>query len=146
MARVAARADPYLAFNFAVEIEGLVVGGFSEVTGLQSEIEVQDHREGGENDFVHKLPGPARFPANITLRRGLTDVDVLWRWYRDVTRGKVRRRNGSVLVLDSRGREERRWNFVDAYPVRWTGPELRATTGAVAVESVELVHRGLAQK
>jgi phage tail-like protein len=140
---LAARADPYLGFNFAVEIEGLVVGGFSEVTGLQAEIEVQDHREGGLNDFVHRLPGPARFPINLTLRRGLTDADVLWRWYQDVSRGLVRRHNGSVLLLDAQGREARRWNFVDAYPIRWTGPELRAATGAVAVESIELVHRGL---
>ena len=49
--------QPYLTFNFAVEIEGLLVGGFTEVSGLESEIEVEEYREGGVNGFVHKLPG-----------------------------------------------------------------------------------------
>src|SRR2546427_12710925 len=53
-----ARSDPFLAFNFVVEIQSLVLGGFSDVTGLQKEIEVQDYREGGVNDYIHKLSGP----------------------------------------------------------------------------------------
>jgi phage tail-like protein len=140
---LATRSDPYLAFRFAVEIEGLVVAGFSEVTGLQSELELQEHREGGLNDYVHKLAGPVRYPANLTLRRGLTDVDAIWGWYRDASRGRIRRRNGSIVLLDSRGEERWRWNFVGAYPVRWSGPDLRAETGAVAVETLELAHQGL---
>ena len=138
------RADPYLALGFLVEIEGLVTGGFAEVTGLQSELEVQDYREGGVNGHIHRLAGPARYPSNLVLRRGLGDIDALWRWYQDVANGIVRRRNGSIVVLDAAGRERRRWNFVGAYPVRWIGPELRAGTAAVAIETLELVHRGLA--
>jgi phage tail-like protein len=53
------RNDPYKAYNFLVEIEGLIVGGFSEVTGMQVEIEVKDYREGGVNEYIHKLPGLA---------------------------------------------------------------------------------------
>ena len=49
------RLDPYLSVNFLVEIEGLVVGGFSKVDGLESTIETQDYVEGGRNDFVHKI-------------------------------------------------------------------------------------------
>lgn len=140
---VATRTDPYLAFRFAVEIQGLVVAGFSEVTGLEWELEFKEHREGGLNDYVHKLPGRVRYPANLTLRRGLTDVDAIWGWYRDAARGQIQRRNGSIVLLDARGEERWRWNFVGAYPVRWSGPELRAATGAVAVETLELAHRGL---
>jgi phage tail-like protein len=137
------RKDPYLTFNFLVEIKGLVVGGFSEVSGLQVEIEVEDYREGGLNDYIHKLAGPTRYPSNLVLKHGLTDVDGLWKWQREVTQGVIKRKNGSIVLLDSTGEERWRWNFSGAYPVRWVGPELRAGTADVAVETIELVHRGL---
>ena len=137
------RNDPYLSFRFVVEIEGLVLGGFTDVSGLQIEVEVEDYREGGLNDYIHRLPGPARYPANIVLRRGLTDAAGLWQWHQEVRRGIIRRKNGSIVLLDSAGEEVWRWNFVDAYPVRWSGPELRAGTADVAVEALELAHRGI---
>ena len=141
------RKDPYLAFNFRVDIKNLSVGGFTEVTGLQVEIEVQDYREGGLNDYIHKLAGPARYPSNLVLKRGLIDIDALWDWYEAVIGGgnqrKIQRRNISIVLLNSLHEELRRWDFEQAYPVRWIGPELRAGTGAVAVETLELVHRGM---
>jgi phage tail-like protein len=137
------RSDPYLGSSFLVEIEGLVVGGFSEVTGLQVETEVEDYREGGENEFVHRLPGPTRYPSNLTLRRGITDVDTLWAWHHEVTRGRIVRRNGTIYLLDAQRLPALSWNFSQAYPVRWSGPDFRAEAGAVAVEAVELVHRGI---
>jgi phage tail-like protein len=143
MAVTGRRVDPYAAFRFRVEIEGLVVGGFTEVAGLDMEIEVTSVREGGVNGFEHLLAGPARYPSRLALRRGLTDSDGFWRWCRDVARGKVERRNGSIVLLDEGGADAWRWNFVDAFPVRWIGPALGAQAGWVAMESVELVHRGL---
>jgi phage tail-like protein len=137
------RVDPYLSFHFLVEIEGLVIGGFNEVTGLTVEVEIEEYREGGLNAYVHKLAGPARYPNNLVLKRGLTDSDALWNWHQDVVRGNIQRRNGSIILLDSAGEEQWRWNFVDAYPVRWVGPDLRASSAEVAIETLELVHRGL---
>jgi phage tail-like protein len=135
--------DPYPAFKFLVEIKGLVVGGFAEVSGLQIEVEVQTYQEGGLNEYEHKLAGPTRYPSNLVLKRGLVDADTLWSWHQDVMRGVITRRNGSIMLLDQAGEEQWRWNFVEAYPVRWVGPELRADTAAVAIETLELVHRGL---
>jgi phage tail-like protein len=137
------RVDPYLAFSFLVEIEGLVTGGFTEVDGLQVEIEVKEYREGGQNDYVHKLAGPARYPSNLVLKRGLTDAMTLWQWCQDTIEGDVERRNGSIVLLDTDGQEAWRWNFVDAYPVKWSGPSLRADSATVAVETLELAHHGL---
>jgi phage tail-like protein len=137
------RSDPYTAYNFLVEIEGLVVGGFTEVTGLQIEVEVQDYREGGLNDYIHRLAGPTRYPSNLILKRGLADIDLLWAWHQAVTHGIILRRNGSIVLLDPAGSEKWRWNFVGAYPVRWLGPELRSGSANVAVETLELVHRGI---
>lgn len=137
------RTDPYLTFRFLIEIEGLVLGGFTEVSGLQIEVETEDYREGGLNEYIHKLAGPTRYPSNLVLKRGLTDIETLWGWHQEVTRGFIRRKNGSIVLRDVVGEERWRWNFVQAYPVRWVGPELRAGTAEVAVETLELVHRGL---
>jgi phage tail-like protein len=134
---------PYLAFNYLVEIEGVKRAAFSEVTGLQAEVEVKDYREGGLNDHMHRLPGPIRYPSNLILKYGLTDDDTLWNWYLQVTQGKIVRKNASIVLLDSAREEKRRWNFAQAYPVRWSGPQLRAGTAEVAVETIELVHNGL---
>src|SRR5919108_2836115 len=123
---LARRRDPYLAFAFLVEIDGLAMAGFSDVTGLNAELEFHDYREGGVNDFIHRLPGPVRHPANLTLRRGVTDVTDLWDWWRDAAAGRIRRRNASVLLLGPDRGVVRRWDVVGAYPVRWSGPELRA--------------------
>jgi phage tail-like protein len=138
------RKDPFLSFNFVVEIDDLVAGGFSEVSGLQAEAEIQEYREGGVNEYIHKRAGPIRYASNLTLKRGVTDPTALWSWYRDVMRGTIKRKNVSIVLMDGAGNEKRRWNFQKAYPVKWTGPELRATTAEIAFESVELAHDGLA--
>jgi len=143
LAALGLRLDPYLGFRFLVEIQGLIVAGFSEVSGLSAEVEVFPYREGGLNEFQHQLPGPTTFPR-LVLKRGLTDFDNLWSWHEDVRRGRITRRNGSI-ILGGESIEHGlwRWNFVGAYPAKWVGPDLRAETATVAVETLELVHQGL---
>ena len=133
---------PYQTFNFAVEIEGLLVGGFSEVSGLEGTVEVEEYREGGVNGFVHKLPVRTTH-ANLVLSRGLTSVSTLWNWYYNTTLGSIQRRNGTIMLLDARQLPVMWWNFRHALPVRWTGPAFTATSDEVAVESLELAHEGL---
>jgi len=132
---------PYLTFNFAVEIEGLLVGGFTEVTGLESMIEVEEYREGGVNGFAHKLPGKTGY-ANLILRHGLTGVGTLWDWYARTTEGAINRRNGTIMLLDASQVPVMWWNFRNALPVRWTGPTFNAASDEVGVEELELVHEG----
>lgn len=139
------RNDPYAAFNFFVEIEGLIFGGFSEVGGLQVETAVHDYQEGGQNEYVHKLPGPARYPSNLILKRGLTDFETFWSWHQDVIAGTIERRNGTIYLLDRLGLPAMWWDFWDAYPVKWSGPDLKADSNAVAVETIELAHRGISK-
>src|SRR5215470_18891799 len=95
--------DPVLGFHFAVEISGLQVAGFSEVSGLQAEIEVQEYREGGVNEYIHKRAGPTKYASNLVLKKGIADSTALWSWYCDVMRGKIERKNLSVVLLDSAG-------------------------------------------
>lgn len=139
---VAEREDPYLSFRFLVEIQGLVVGGFSEVAGLQANTEVEEIKEGGVNDFVHKLPKITKYP-NITLKRGITDLDALWNWHQDIVNGKVERKTVFIILMDSEGNEKWRWSFEHAYPVKWTGPDLKADGSTVGVEALELAHNGI---
>lgn len=144
-AATGSRADPFAAFNFWVEIDGLIVGGFTEVSGLQLETETTPVREGGQNGYAHVLPGPARYPQNLVLKRGLTSADALWEWCQGVAEGRIVRRNGTIYLLKVDGETALAWNFRDAYPVRWTGPDLRGDSSAVAFEAVELAHRGIAR-
>lgn len=139
---VGQRKYPYLSFRFAVEIQQLVVGGFNEVAGLTFETEVETFRQGGENLHERQLAGPTKFPSRLILKRGVGDMDDLWSWYQNVTTGKIERKNIAILLLDSSGREKRRWRFREACPVKWTGPEFRAGTAEVAFETIELVHHG----
>lgn len=135
--------DPFLSYRFRVEIKGVEVAGFSEVTGLQAEVEVFDYREGGRNNFIHKLAGPVRYPSNLILKHGLMDADSIWRWEQQMLSGDIARHNVSIILMDSAGQDKWRWDFQDAYPVRWSGPDLRAGSAEVAIETLELAHRGL---
>ncbi len=137
------RHDPFLSFNFAVEINGVIVSGFNEVSGLQAEIEIQEYREGGVNEYIHKRAGPARYPSNLILKRGIGDSTELWSWYCDVLQGTVHRKSLDVVLMDSTGAEQRRWTLQNAYPVKWTGPDFKAQSSEVAIESLELAHEGL---
>ncbi len=145
MAQSGSRSDPYLAFRFEVRLDEMPVAGFSECSGLQVEVEVQDYNEGGQNSFVHKFPGRTK-QTNLTLKRGIVDSS-LWQWHYDLTQGQVKFRNGSVVVRDpSGGSVVMEWTFTKAFPVKWVGPELNATQNSVAVETLELVHHGLKRK
>jgi phage tail-like protein len=140
------KEDPYLSFKFRVELDGVFSGGFSEVSGLQVEIETEDYREGGVNGYIHKLAGPARYPSNLILKHGLMDADQLWRWQQSIVRGAISRQSVSILLMNSAGQVSWRWNCNQAYPVRWNGPDLRAGSAEVAIETLELVHRGITKQ
>ena len=135
--------DPYMAFNFFVEIDGIVAGAFSECTGLQVETELETYAEGGMNDYVHQFAGRTKYPP-LTLKHGMTPIDGLWAWHQEiVTERKIIRRNGAIFLLNEMRIPIAWWNFEGAFPYKWVGPELRASAAEVAFESVELVHQGL---
>ncbi len=136
------RVDPYRGFNFLVEIDGITQAGFQEVSGLDSSTDSVDYREGSDPNHVRKLTGLNKVSA-ITLKRGITDSDELWKWRLTVIEGKAERRNGSIILLDSAGKEKLRWNFINAWPSKWTGPAFNSTSTAVAVETLEITHEEL---
>jgi phage tail-like protein len=136
------RKDPFLTFRFQISLDDLPVAGFSECSGIQLETETHDHNEGGLNTHVLKFPTRTK-QTNIVLKRGIVDWE-LWEWYYKLTQGEVKFRNGTITLFDPAGREAvAKWEFKQAFPSKWTGPELNATQNSVAVETLELVHHGL---
>ena len=138
----ALRLDPFMAYNFRVEIGGLLVGGFSEVSGLESQIEMQDHREGGVNHYVHHFPSQTT-QSNLTLTKGIGGIDALWGWYYNATQGIIQRKNGAIMLVNDKQIPVMWWNFRNACPTKWTGPQFDASSDTVAFQSIELVHDGL---
>ena len=135
--------DPYMSYNFMVEIEGLWVGSFSECTGLQVETELESYTEGGMNDYVHQFAGRSKYPP-LVLKHGITLIDGLWAWHQEIVADRrIIRKNGTIYLLNEMRIPTAWWNFEGAFPYKWTGPELRASATEVAFESVELVHKGL---
>src|SRR5688572_17908235 len=92
------RLDPYTAFNFLVEVEGILTGAFTECSGLAVETEFFEYREGGVNEHVHRFAGPTKYPP-LVLRHGITQIDGLWAWHQDVVNGDFSRRNGTIYLL-----------------------------------------------
>lgn len=136
------RNDPYSAFNFLVEIDGVTVAGFSELTGLNTETDVIEYRTGDLDITVKKLPGLKKF-GNITLKRGFTDSRELWEWRKRVLDGRTERQSGSIVLLNEAREPAVRWNFREAWPRKWEGPAFNAKTNEVAVETLEIVCEGI---
>lgn len=144
------RFDPAPAYLFIVELGGLVVAEFTECSGLDMEREVYEHREGGYNNFVHKLPGPSSY-SNIVLRRGVTVSPVLYSWYSaGIYNAYVFRINFSIILgapmqgtMFDGFAKVKHWDVEGAFPVRWSGPEMSTSSGETAIEEIEIAHHGL---
>ena len=137
------RNDPYRGFNFRLEIDGLTVAAFSEASGLIAEGDPVDYREGADMvNSVRKLSGLRKY-QNIILKRGYTQNNELWAWYRNIANGTPDRRDGSVVLMDEAHQDVLRWNFRNAWLNKVEGPHLNATGNEVAMESIELCHEGV---
>ena len=142
--------NPYRMFDFTVElVDGPLVGGFEKISGLTTQMETMEYREGGVNDFVHRLPGQFTHQT-IIMENGLTDEKVMFDWVEKVRTGVTptedARSNVQINVRQSHRHEDPGWGFevFDAYPIQWDGPDLRAREkeGEPAMQTVELAHRG----
>ena len=133
--------DPVAELRFKVSLPGRDLGRFRECTGLAAEIEVKDYNEGGVNDRVHKLPTRMKYP-NLVLKRGVTYEDALLKWLYKTQR-EAQRIAVTVSLIGPTGLPVRSWSFADAFPIKWTGPNLNASSNQVATEQLEIVHSGM---
>lgn len=135
--------DPFRGFKFRVQIEGISKFGFREVSGLDAATDAVDYREGIDGN-IRKLAGLPKF-SNITLKRGITDDQDIWKWRTMVMDGKISqaRKSGQIILLDDEGKEAAEWTFTDGWPTKWTGPTFNATANEVAIDTLEIAHEGL---
>jgi len=134
------------ALRWYLEIDGITEGVFREVSGLDSETEVIEHRVTGKggNIVIHKVPGALKW-SNIVLRRGITDDRKLHDWRQKIEQGQIEanRKNGSVTCYNPAGEPVAKYTFKNGWPCKWKGPGLDASKNEIAIEEIELAHEGL---
>src|SRR4051794_23946197 len=123
--------DPATGMRFEVTVDGVEVGSFTACEGLGAEYEVFEYMEGGENGYVHRLPGrlkytPVKLTRPIDAHSGPAGKG-LAAWFSQMkSDAKRKRTTASITALDAGGKQIAQWNLVDVYPSRWTGPSLSA--------------------
>ncbi|ASS75499.1 phage tail protein [Tumebacillus algifaecis] len=137
------RKDPYRKFRFKVEYDGIVSAGFSEVSGYDASVDVVEYREGTEVTTPRKLPGLTKY-GNITLKRGMTDNMELFNWiFQYIEKGEIVRKSITITVMDETGAEAAAFQIINAWPMKYSGPDLNATASEVTIESLEIAHEGM---
>jgi phage tail-like protein len=136
------------ASAFLVEVDGVEIGRFMEVSGLEVEVHVEEIEEGGENNFVHKVPGRMTWP-NIVLKRGITQNDALLTWFTkssgeqfSANNNTLTRSTAAIVLLGPAAQRLRSWTFDAAFPVKWRGPTFTTSSSEFAVEELEIAHHG----
>lgn len=141
-----AKTDPLVSFHFGVEIQGAVVGFFTEVSGIGSENEVIEHKimaPDGHKEIVQKIPGRLKW-ENIVAKRGITASMDMWDWRKMVEDGAVEsaRKSGTITMFDELGAPVAQWTFDRGWPVKVSGPSVKSDSNEVGVEELTIAHEG----
>ena len=138
-----ARKDPYLGFNFRVEIDNIAAAAFREAELPEGRIEAIAYRDGTDRTSAARLlPGRVHF-GPLILRRGFAGDASLFQWWREVAQGTVDRRDVAVILMDQAGQDVARWVLRNAWPSKYSAPSLNALGNEVAIETLELAHEGI---
>lgn len=136
----AATVDPYRNFNFRLDIGGVVEAAFFSVHGIAMRVHPIRFREAGNAQIVRALPGPVEY-AEVTLRHGVTRSTGMWQWISSIAKGRIERRNVSILLLETDGSTEAiRWNLINAWPCEWHGPSLDGLGREIAIAELKLAY------
>ena len=142
------RDTPYPAFNFVVELgddisSSSALGGFSDVSGLGTEITLMEYRQGNDRENrVRKIPGLHK-SGDVTFKRGVMGLKNFWQWVNETRRSPFTKRNVSITLNDEQGNPVMRWKLINARPMKWTGPTLAGKGGSdVAMEELVVASEG----
>ncbi len=159
---VGVRSDPLHAYNFLVTlldtssrlakaksiaigaIADVALGGFTECTGLEMSLDVEEYKEGGRNGAVLQFPTRVKW-GHITLKKGVGAGTGLWDWHYGFAEGKGKRRDGIIILQTDLHIPNNIWYFSRGLPVKYMGPTMNASQNSVAIESIEITHEGLLQ-
>lgn len=132
-----------LGLRFTVEIDdGRSLGSWTKCEGLSVEWDIHEYKEGGVNDFVHRLPGRAKY-QNLKLTRPVTSQGTkdLIEWLKEVSPTQEWP-DAKISVCDAAGEVVASWKLGAVRPVKWQGPTLDVSQNQFAVEVLELAHNG----
>ena len=142
---MAERITPYGAFNFVVNFDGgEEFGGFSDVSGIGTEVTVAEYRAGNDKEnHVRKVAGVHKV-SDVTLKRGIVSFDSLWSWIDETrTAGPAAQKTVAVTLLDEAHNPVRTWLLRGCIPMKYTGPTLAGKGGSdVAMEELVLSAEG----
>ena len=144
-AQAVGKEDPLVSFHFALDIQGVVQGYFTEAYNIGSENEVVEHKgvDSRGKEIVMKIPGRLKL-SDVTLKRGITSNMDLAKWRQQVVDGKVdsARKDGSIVMYDQTMREVARWNFLRGWPSKFICNPVDASgmspSVVVGIESVTI--------
>jgi phage tail-like protein len=140
--------DPAVGFHFKVEVGLEDFGAFTACEGLGAEYEVFEYQEGGQNTYVHRIPGRLKYtPIKLTrpLDHDSQNGSSLATWFAKLKNSPSReqiQKTATITAMDARGGTVAVWHLEGVYPARWTGPSLTADGNAVLKETIELAHNG----
>jgi phage tail-like protein len=139
------RVTPYLGFNFIVALQtntgNDIIGGFSDVSGLVTEITVAEYRAGNfPENHTQKYPSVQK-TGDVVLKRGIVRNSDIHDWIEEVRTTGVLGKRASVVItlLDEARNKVATWTLRSVMPLKWTGPTLAAKGGGdVAMEELVL--------
>ena len=135
-------SDPATQVNFDVRFDDATLPNFTALDGLSAEYEVEEVKEGGNNDFIHRLPGRMKYP-NVKLTRAVDEHSgAIAAWFSKTSQGTYGAGTAQVTAYDGNRQPIAHWTLSGAMPIKYTGPSFTSTGTAVATESLELVHNG----
>lgn len=128
---------------FTLDVPPLgTIGYFNACSGLELEVDVYQYSEGGNNEQVHYLPGPLKYPY-LTLSAGLCEDKAMMTWFEKTWSAAPERVEIMVTLKVPGSQKVRRWSFADAFPVKWVGPNVDSSSNELATESLTIAHAGL---
>jgi phage tail-like protein len=134
-------SEPGLGLNFVVEIDGHDLGAWTKCEGLGVTYDLFEYKEGGNNGYVHRLPGRAKYDS-VKLTRVVSDSTAAVMSWLSSVQASLHYATAKISVRDAGGTEVAAWNLTGVYPSRWTGPTMDASGRGPATETLELVHNG----
>ncbi len=128
------------AFRYVIELNHQAMAAFTECTLPVIEWDIEDLKEGGLNTHVHSLLGQ-RKPARLTLKNGVGKTAIIV-WFLSMVNEpfdpKKHQKSLTIKLKDALMSDICIWSIAEAYPIKWTGPQLQSDSTAVAIQTLEI--------
>lgn len=138
--------DPLVGFSFSLDVQGTLAGYFTEIGGLGSETEIVEHKitDPQGRDVIQKIPGRSKY-TDVTLKRGVTALKDIWDWRKMVEDGNIvgARKNATITMFDQSLNAVAKWNLVNAWPTKVSGPSISSDSNAFGVEEVSITFESM---